>query len=136
MVKKRKQIDSYSLIIVAMVSIVAIVILVSNSGGNIVGVSGFRLVAQMEVPEKDKVFAPSLPFTLWDKFIKILGSPVLTSSSQEGVDLVLRSGGGSSKPWPPAATGTCGSGAGGIGDSWEAGLGICLLDCSTKRRSL
>ncbi len=162
MVEKRQKID-YSLIIVAMVSIVAIVILVSNSGGDIVGVSGFRLVPQMEVPTKDKVFAPSLPLNLWDQFIKIFGSPVLTSSSQEGIDPVLRSGGGSDPHtecvegsceevdgwgfnccdldvrgpcWPPAATGTCGEGAGGIGDSWEPGLGICLLDCTSPQNQL
>ena len=127
MIKIEKE---FSYGILAIVALVAIVILVSNYSNNIVGEgrSGFRLVPESEVPTKDMVVAPSLPLNLWDRFIKILGSPVLTSSSQGGVDLVLRSV--SSKPWPPAAIGTCGEGAGGIGDSWEPGLGICLLDCT------
>ncbi len=40
------------------------------------------------------------------------------------------------KPWPPAAEGTCGEGAGGIGDTWEPGLGICLLDCHNPKDQL
>ena len=133
MVEKRQQFDS-SLMFVIVVALVAILVLVSNSNG-VVGerTSGFRLVPQMEVPTRDIVVAPSLPLPLWDRFIKIFGSPVLTSSSQEGVDLVLRS---VSKPWPPAATGTCGSGAGGLGDSWEPGLGLCLLDCSNPQNQI
>ncbi len=71
MVKNRKQIDGYS-VIVAIVFIVAIVILISNSGGSLVGENGFRFVPQSEVPTKDKVFVPSLPFTLWDQFINSL----------------------------------------------------------------
>ena len=73
MVEKRKQID-YSLVVVAMVSIVAIVILVSNSSGNIVGVgtSDFRLVSQGEVPTRDWVVFPSLPLNLWDRFVDSL----------------------------------------------------------------
>ena len=40
------------------------------------------------------------------------------------------------KPWPPAATGTCGLDAGGISDSWEPGVGICLLDCTNPQDQL
>ena len=73
MVEKRLKKD-YSLIIVAMVSLVAIVILVSNSNGNIVGVgtSDFRLVSQVEVPQRDIVVFPSLSSTLWDRFMDSL----------------------------------------------------------------
>ena len=42
----------------------------------------------------------------------------------------------SSKPWPAAATGTCGEEAGGIGDSWEPGLGLCLQDCTYPQNQL
>ena len=38
--------------------------------------------------------------------------------------------------WPVASTGTCGEGAGGIGDSWEPGLGLCLLDCTNPQDQL
>jgi len=41
-----------------------------------------------------------------------------------------------SRPWPPAATGTCGPDAGGIGDSWEPGLGLCLQSCSNPQIQL
>ena len=41
-----------------------------------------------------------------------------------------------SRPWPPAATGTCGLDAGGISDSWEPGVGICLLDCTNPQDQL
>ena len=70
MVEKRQGLNT-SLLIVAMVSIVAIVILVSNSSGNLVGerTSGFRLVSESEVPTRDKVVAPFLHLTLWNQFI-------------------------------------------------------------------
>ena len=38
--------------------------------------------------------------------------------------------------WPEASIGTCGEGAGGIGDSWEPGLGLCLLDCNHPQNQL
>ena len=40
------------------------------------------------------------------------------------------------RTWPEASTGTCGKGAGEIGDSWEPGLGLCLLDCTNPQDQL
>ena len=40
------------------------------------------------------------------------------------------------RTWPEASTGTCGEGAGGIGDSWESGLGLCLQSCSNPQDQL
>ena len=70
MIENRQKRD-YSLIIVSIVSIVAIVILVSNSGV-FVGESGLRFVSQSEVSTRDWVVFPSLPLNLWDRFVDSL----------------------------------------------------------------
>ena len=38
--------------------------------------------------------------------------------------------------WPECSFGTCGPDAGGIGDSWEPGLGLCLQSCTNPQNQL